>query len=205
MLRGAGGMCRVIRREDGYFDQVFADNGCGLVAFWHESLALAAHFYRDTGVHTLTSYSFDGELAARFVRGMGMCAIRGSSSRGGYRALKNLAQAVEEIRKVGFTVDGPKGPRRVSKPGLAILSIRTGAPILPHALIATRAIRLNSWDRLTVPVPFGTLVSVYGEPISPPEKFSSANVERLRGELDVRLNELHRQVEDEFSVDAGLD
>lgn len=199
--------CATNRSEVLYPERFAAATASGahvLVAAFHESLGLACMHYRDTGAHTLTSYSFDGELAAQVVRGIGMRAIRGSSSRGGYKALKELAKAVSAVDLVGITVDGPKGPRRVVKPGLAILSARTGVPVIPHALVATKCWRVRSWDRLIVPKPFGAIVSAYGEPIRPPARMTSESIEDMRLEIERNLNALHNEIEERYGLDPLL-
>lgn len=196
--------CRWVTRNEAIVDRVQEQHGRVLVGFWHETLAIAAFHYRNTGYHTLTSYSFDGELAARLVKHCGMRALRGSSSRGGHKALKDLVKATQFVERVGFTLDGPKGPRRVAKPGIAILSIKTGIPVVPQAFVAKPAWRTHSWDRLAVPKPFGKIVSVFGEPITPPKRLSSENVEGVRLEVERQLNALHRELEAELAVDVGL-
>lgn len=166
-----------------------------IVAFWHETLGLAACHYRKTAYHTLTSYSFDGELAARVVRHFGLYAVRGSSSRGGTKALGQLERALDFAGVVGFTLDGPRGPRRVAKPGIAILAARTQRIIIPHAFYAAPCWRLNSWDQFIVPKPFGHVVSAFAAPIVPPPDCSADNIEATRLQVERSLNELHDSLE----------
>lgn len=203
LLRCIGAANRVIERGREHFDAVVRDHGHVLLGFWHEALILAAHHHRGTGHHTLTSYSFDGEMAARLVYWNGMRALRGSSSRGGYKALKDMAKAIQQVECVGLTLDGPRGPRRVAKPGIAVLSGRSGVPVLPFALVATKTWRMRSWDRLMIPKPFGTLVAVYGEPIAPPPSLRSPDVERIRLEIERRVNQLQESIESEFGGEAA--
>ncbi|NIA16177.1 MAG: DUF374 domain-containing protein, partial [Nitrospiraceae bacterium] len=160
--------CRVEVRDASYFDQAPSEGGHAILAAWHEAFGLGVPLYRDSGIHTLTSLSFDGELASRLVRQFGLFALRGSSSRGGGEALRCLTAALDHIPVVGFTLDGPRGPRRVAKPGIAILSARSKAPVIPLACAASRAWRLKSWDRFIVPKPGARIVARYGAPIPPP-------------------------------------
>ncbi len=171
-----------------------------LLAVWHETLGLAAWHHRNTGFHTLTSYSFDGELAARIVRCFGLYALRGSSSRGGHEALIQMQRAAETVPAIGLTLDGPRGPRRVAKPGAAILAMRTGLPVIPQAFAATPCWRLRSWDRMFVPKPFARLVTVYGEPIYPPPKGEPKAIERLRAEVENALNRLQTALDEELGL-----
>ena len=113
--------------------QPLQEGGKLIGGFWHETVALVACLMKNTGFRTLTSHSYDGELAARTVEAFGMKALRGSSSRGGLQALTDMTEAMNTVPALGFNIDGPRGPRRVSKPGLAMLSARTGIPIITVA------------------------------------------------------------------------
>ncbi|HEO69922.1 MAG TPA: DUF374 domain-containing protein [Candidatus Hydrogenedentes bacterium] len=173
-----------------------------LYAFWHEAMGLAAWQYRNSGGHTLTSYSFDGELAARVVQRLGMEALRGSSSRGGAQALDDMAEALRHVI-VGFTLDGPRGPRRQAKPGIALLAARATMPVIPMALVAQHCWRLNSWDRFPIPKPFSRVVCAYGSPIPPPATTTPEAGEAMRHRVEEELNALHAAIEAELEVNIG--
>ncbi len=179
-------------------------NGRVIVAFWHESLALAALHYRNTGYHTLTSYSFDGELGARIVKRFGLAAVRGSSSQGGSDALRGLELALGKVAAVGFTADGPRGPRRKAKPGVAVLAARTGVPIIPHAFTAEPTWRLRSWDRFPIPKPGARVVSAYRDMIPAPADASPENIERVRLSVEEALNNLHNDIDAELKHDKQM-
>ena len=91
-------------------------------AFWHRALLLAAYRYRGLGIRILISASFDGELIAQVVERLGFVPVRGSSSRGGAAGLLQLTRAREAGYKVAITVDGPRGPMYVAKPGAAAVA-----------------------------------------------------------------------------------
>lgn len=132
--------------------------GPGIFCFWHCATLICAHRFRDMGVAILISRSFDGELIARTVERLGFVAVRGSSSRGGATALRAMQQAYIDGRKCAFTVDGPRGPARVAKPGPVHLAELTTAPwIGAYHAQASRAWYLNSWDRFAIPKPFATV------------------------------------------------
>ena len=160
-------------------------------------------YFRGTGCHTLISYSFDGELAARVVTLLGLRALRGSSKRGGRIALNQLELALQRGITIGITLDGPRGPRRVSKPGVAVVASRTNVPIIPVALAAERSWRLRSWDRLVIPKPFSRMHCVFGEPIAPPKDNSKDEVERVRLLVEQELNALHAALEKELGIDIA--
>ncbi len=129
--------------------------GPTIYAFWHRSLLLAAHRFRNLDIAILISRSFDGELIARTVELLGFRAIRGSSSRGAAAGLRGMAEAYAEGHICAFTADGPRGPNMVAKPGPAQLASLTGAPwVGTFAVLPDRAWELNSWDRFLIPKPF---------------------------------------------------
>lgn len=129
--------------------------GPSVFAFWHTSLLICAHRFRDLGIAILISRSFDGELIARTVELLGFKAVRGSSTRGGASALRGMQVAYAEGRRCAFTADGPKGPAMVAKPGPVQLAELVGAAWVGafHAE-PVRAWRLGSWDRFMIPKPF---------------------------------------------------
>lgn len=170
-----------------------------IIALWHEATGMAVFQYRNTGWHTLASYSYDGELGARIVRRFGLMSARGSSSRGGSQALQQLELAAQHIT-VGFTVDGPRGPRREAKNGVAILAARTGLPIIPLALAASPCWRLRTWDASMIPKPFARIISIAGTPIPPPENESPDAVEATRAQTEQALNALHAAIETELGI-----
>jgi len=204
-FKGLARLCEWEVRDKHYvWDTVFERGGI-LCAFWHECLGLAAshHQYTPT-VHTLTSYSFDGELAARTVARFGLKSLRGSSSRGGMEALKQLKTAVDLGCFVGWTLDGPRGPRRKAKAGIAYLSAKTGMPIIPNAYAVSKCWRLSSWDRFPIPKPGARIISAFGPPIAPPPDVSSEVLEKTRLEVETALNALHRAIEQELNVVQSL-
>ena len=186
---------RIETRGFEHFEAALKRQGRIIVAFWHETMALGGCRFGGYNFHTLTSYSFDGEMAARVVRWFRIEAIRGSSSRGGHEALQQLEKALKLVPCVGFTLDGPRGPRRVAKPGIAILAGRTATPVLPLAFALRKSWRLRSWDRFPIPKPFGKIICAIGDPIHPPPDDSPEAVEKARLEIETRLNKLHQSIE----------
>lgn len=185
--------CRFDFRGRHHLEDVTA-RGNAIIAIWHETLGLGVFAFRNSNYHSLTSYSFDGELATRIINRFGIEAVRGSSSRGGSDALINLAKALQHIT-VGFTLDGPRGPRRQAKPGIAILSARTQTPVVPLAFAVDRCWRLHSWDRFPVPKPFARVLGACGPAMPPPPDDAPETIERARREIETRLNTLHETIE----------
>lgn len=132
--------------------------GPTIFAFWHRTLLICAHRFRNHRIAILISSSFDGELIARTVALLGFEPVRGSSSRGGASGLRAMAQAYAEGHICAFTADGPRGPNMVAKPGPVQLAQLTSAPwIGSYHAVPDRSWELNSWDRFIIPKPFSTV------------------------------------------------
>ncbi len=136
-----------------------------VVLLWHGQLLplLWAHRQR-TGV--LISEHADGEVIARIVASFGFFAVRGSSSRGGARALLEAAHQLTAGADIAITPDGPRGPRHTFAPGALMLAHRTGAALVPLVAHADRVWRLGSWDRFEIPKPFARITVLYDAPLS---------------------------------------
>lgn len=184
-----------------HLDNTLDQHGHALLALYHESISLLAFAYHGRNYHSTASYSFDGELAARMVSYFGAETVRGSSSRGGSEALRELEKALKLVPCVGITIDGPKGPRRGCKPGIAILSARSQVPIIPNAAALTRRKRLKSWDRMPIPLPFGHIVVDFGAPIPPPMDDSPEAVEATRQVVEQECLRLQTALEAELGDD----
>jgi lysophospholipid acyltransferase (LPLAT)-like uncharacterized protein len=115
-----------------------------------------------TGV--LVSEHKDGEIITRILEQFGMFGVRGSSSRGGTRALLEAVQVVKGGTNMAFTPDGPRGPRHSFAPGALILAHRAGVPIVTITAQVDRAWRFGSWDGFELPKPFARITVLYGDP-----------------------------------------
>lgn len=168
-----------------------------LWAFWHNRLLIMPHlFERFTSGRpsaALTSASKDGELLAAFLACFGVGAIRGSSSRRGALAWRELRRAVEAGLYVGITPDGPRGPRYHLNPGLLLLAQKTGTPVLPTRIRYSRKLELKSWDGFQIPMPFARVDVLLDHPVSFARTASASEfeAERLRLEqlLQIGLDE----------------
>ena len=133
-----------------------------IFTLWHGELLPLLWHHRGEGVAVVISEHRDGEIIAQIAERLGYTTVRGSSSRGGGRALIGLMRAIQAGHDGAVTPDGPRGPAHVFAPGAAIAAQRTGAPLAMIRASATRAWRLKSWDRFLVPKPFATVRVVYG-------------------------------------------
>ena len=160
-----------------------------LYAFWHEGLLVATYAFRQQDIQVLVSQHRDGELITRAIECMGYGTIRGSSTRGGTRALFRMAAAGAAGYDLGVTVDGPRGPRLQVKPGTLFIAGRSGLPIVPFAVASHKPCELSSWDRFLVPRPFSSTAIAFEEPLIVPGDAPIERLEPFREELQRRLLE----------------
>ena len=134
-----------------------------IFTLWHGELLPLLWAHRGQGIAVVISEHRDGEIIARIAESLGYRTVRGSTSRGGSRALIGLMRELDAGHDAAVTPDGPRGPAHVFAPGAAIAAQRTGVPLLPVRCMATRAWRLKSWDRFMIPKPFARVDISYGE------------------------------------------
>jgi lysophospholipid acyltransferase (LPLAT)-like uncharacterized protein len=161
VIRLLGLTWRVRREGNADFDERLKRGDAFIIVFWHGEIVPVAWVHRHRGICPLISRHADGEVIARIVEGLGYRTARGSTSKGGVRALLETARLLDEGITVGFTPDGPRGPRHEFAPGALIVAQRTGRPIIALSASASRAWRLSSWDRHLVPKPFATVTIRY--------------------------------------------
>lgn len=161
-----------------------------IYAFWHNRIFPMAYFFRNQGVAVIASKSFDGEYIARFITRLGYGAIRGSSTRGGVKALVEMIRLMREGVPMAFTIDGPKGPRYVAKSGACLLAKKTGNPIISLIVECEKFWTINSWDKLQIPKPFSRAKIFVAEPIYVSSSANDIEIEKKRGELQIKLDEL---------------
>ncbi|MFO7830754.1 MAG: lysophospholipid acyltransferase family protein [Desulfuromonadaceae bacterium] len=135
-----------------------------ILSIWHDQLLLMAKAYTYKA-QILISSSRDGELIARAMAYMGQKAVRGSSSRGGSTAFKQMLRLAREPYDLVITPDGPRGPRHEIKEGVVHLARLSKRAVVPMTMACSRGHRFASWDRFLLPYPFGRLVFVYGKPL----------------------------------------
>lgn len=172
-----------------------------ILCFWHNQILSASWLFRGQGIVVMTSRHLDGEYIARVIRRLGFGTARGSSTRGGVAALKELSRRVRGGEDAGFTVDGPKGPRYVAKPGPIQLARLTGAPILPFHVEVERCWEFRSWDRFRVPRPLTRGLVLFAPPFhvgdgeDPVEGLSllQGELDRLRAMAESRFDELYEE------------
>ncbi|MQA30794.1 MAG: DUF374 domain-containing protein [Luteitalea sp.] len=161
-----------------------------IMAFWHGRILPATYYFRGRGIVVMTSENFDGEWIAGIIQRFGYGTARGSTSRGGRRALLQLKRDMAAGQPAGFTVDGPRGPAGVAQVGAVWLAKMTGNPVLPFHLEANRYWTMKSWDRTQIPKPFATVGIAMGAPAYVAADADGAAVELARQQLEEDLRRL---------------
>ena len=170
----------------------------GIYPFWHRCVLPAAWLYRNRQLAVITSRSLDGEYIARVISRMGFLPVRGSSTRGGQRALLEMNTLLAEGHSAAFTIDGPLGPRGVAKKGPVMLSRLSGAPIVAFYVAVERAWVLNTWDRLMIPRPFSRIHVCVARKIFVPADADDAAMERYHAEMQAALDRVTACAESQF-------
>jgi lysophospholipid acyltransferase (LPLAT)-like uncharacterized protein len=154
-------------------------------SFWHNCMIPAMYWCRDLQVRVMSSDSFDGEYTGRIMQKFGFVKVRGSSSKGAVRALLGMRRELEQGWTVAFTIDGPKGPRYVAKPGPVVLSRSTGAPMVVFHIALDRAWILKTWDGAMIPKPFCRALMRISQAIPvPPDGSEEQCLAELQAALD---------------------
>ena len=183
-------------------ERLVTDERPVILAFWHNRLLICGELIRlrlipaGRPVALLTSFSRDGEIAARMAGARGYAIIRGSTSRGGLGSLLRLHRAMRSGSSTATAPDGPRGPAYRVQPGTVMLAKLTGAPIVPLAYAASRSWRVPSWDRLVVPKPFSRAVVAIGEAIELAPEPPDGELAAAANELERSLNELVARAEE---------
>jgi hypothetical protein len=177
------------------FRQFWREKRPVVFTLWHGRLLPCTYHHRHQDVVTLVSHHRDGEYITRLVQKWGYTAVRGSSSRGGLDALRELVRHLRNGRSLAITPDGPRGPREKLKPGPLLAAQLTGAPIIPVASGASRASYFGGWDRFLIPHPFARLQIAYGEPVYVPRRADEAELQAVADEVEGRLGGLMRRVD----------
>lgn len=161
--------------------------GTYLYTFWHENMLLPANQFGGYGIHVLISKHADGQLIAETIERLGFHTIRGSSSRGGIEAAREILKLGQSAQVV-ITPDGPRGPRRQFQGGAIYLASRTGLPIIPVGIAFDRPWRFNSWDRFAMPKPFRRAILTSTDPVPVPRDADRDVLERYRVLLQQKMD-----------------
>src|SRR6266581_6899828 len=178
---------------DSYLEEIYKSGNRAIFTFWHGRIFPATYYWRNRGIVVMTSMNRDGEVIAKCIQRFGYGAARGSSSRGGFRALAEMAREIRRGRDTAFTIDGPRGPRYVAKQGPVLLALKTGAAIFCFHISMKHKIQLNSWDQFQVPLPFTKALVLKAPPIWVPSDASEAHLRALHEQMQATLDDLRQR------------
>jgi lysophospholipid acyltransferase (LPLAT)-like uncharacterized protein len=173
----------------------------GIGAFWHRCIFPAIWIWRDRGVVVLNTVNFDGQWTRRVIERLGFGTAQGSSTRGAIEGLAAMARNLEAGHHVAFTVDGPRGPRYVAKPGAVILARRTGKPVsVFHIALSSAHTFKKSWDLFRLPYPFSRAVMFVAPPIRVPADAGSEMMKQKQAEVQAALERVRDLAESWFGL-----
>ena len=157
-------------------------------SFWHQCTFAATYLWRNLDIRVMSSTSFDGEFTARMIRRFGFVPVRGSSSRGAVRGLLGLRREIAQGYTVAFTIDGPRGPRFVTKPGPVLLARSSRTPMAVFHIALENPWILRTWDALLIPKPFSKALMRVGTLIPVPEDMPADQLEHYHQKLQSSLD-----------------
>lgn len=169
-----------------------AHGGGYFMALWHGRMLIPAARHGRQGYTILVSPSGDGDVSETLLRRLGYGVVRGSTSRRGRAALRELLTLLRAGTPIAITPDGPRGPRKTMSQGLAWMASATGFPIVPCGFVGANTWHLRSWDRFTIPKPFSRVAFVYGEPLLVDRK-SDGGLESASAEIGRRIERAERR------------
>jgi len=191
-------LCSTVRWEAHGAEHLTAIHASGhraIFTSWHVCIFGATWFWRGRGIVVMSSRSRDAEYTGRFIKRFGYGTARGSATRGGQRALSEMAACLLNGMDAGFTIDGPRGPAYLAKPGAVTLARHTGQAILPFHVAFRRYWELPSWDRLQIPRPFTRAAVFVAAPIYVARHARKAEAEAQQAALQATLERLRLQGE----------
>jgi lysophospholipid acyltransferase (LPLAT)-like uncharacterized protein len=168
-----------------------------IIAFWHECVLQSLHARWRKPTTAIISRSKDGEIVAGVLHRYGAETARGSSTRGGEVALREVLRDIRAGKNIAVTPDGPKGPRRVVKEGVVYIAQVSGLPVVPFYFTASNKKRLRSWDQQIFPIPLSRAIFIYGAPILVPR---DGDVEEWRLTIERAMNDLAEEAERDFDA-----
>lgn len=189
--------CEVEAYKD--FETAYQNKPPLIAAFWHNRIFLFSYLisnlWRELDFVAMVSQSFDGEYITRAAQRLGYGIVRGSSTRGGRDASREMLDLLKQDLMMALTVDGPKGPKYKAKKGAVKLAQISGVPIIPTLIECKNYLQLNSWDNLQIPYPFTQAKVFVGTPIFVSKKINENEFENKLEEVQKQLDELVKRGE----------
>ncbi len=203
LVRTIGPTLRIETPGYVHTERMYAAGRRCIFSFWHRGLFPMLWNARNRSIVVLSSTNFDGQWAARVTHAMGFGVALGSSSRGGLHGLAVMTDRLAQGQDAAFTVDGPRGPRYVAKPGPVLLAQRSGCPIICFHAHAERGYTFQkAWDLFQIPFPFSRVVAAFGAPIEVPADADRNMLHAKHAEMQRTLEHLRDTAENWFSLSA---
>jgi lysophospholipid acyltransferase (LPLAT)-like uncharacterized protein len=193
VIRVIGSTIRWKAEGSSHLDEIHKSGHRAIFTFWHGRIIPATYYFRDRGIVVMTSMNRDGDGIAECIQRFGFGVARGSSSRGGLRALAEMAHEIRQGRDCAFTIDGPRGPKYVAKQGPVLLGRKTGAAIFCFHISMKHRVQLKSWDEFQIPWPFTRAVVLQAAPIWVPPDASEAHLRDLQEQMQATLDKLRNE------------
>lgn len=192
LVRFIGMTLRIGTVDEEKFEGV---QGGKILCGWHGRSSIAGAKYRKRGFWVIISLSKDGEIQNHIFLRLGFKTIRGSSGRGGERALVESIRVLKQGGTMAITPDGPRGPIGVVQGGIMAMARKSGCALVPVGISSKPRVLLKSWDRHMIPLPFGKSLMVFGDPYYVPKDADEEQVEAIRLKLQADINRLDREAE----------
>ncbi len=190
LLFGKTGRIQITNRK--FWNELVAHPHGFIIVVWHGKMLLPIYVHRNLGIVAMVSEHRDGEMIARTIQRLGYDTVRGSSTRGGTKAFRQMLKELKKGRICTILPDGPRGPRHHFKLGAIVIAQRSGAPILPMTFAAKKSVRLKSWDRFMIWLPLSRLQLIYGCPIAIPRNCSAEELEQYRVKVEQTMIEMEQ-------------
>jgi lysophospholipid acyltransferase (LPLAT)-like uncharacterized protein len=182
-------------------DNVHASGKRIIWAFWHRVIIPIVWWHRNRGVVVMNTTAFDGQWTRKVIEWLGFGTAQGSSSRGGLRGLAVMARRLEQGVDCAFTIDGPRGPRYVAKPGPVMLARKTGCPVMVFHIGVDRGKTFtNTWDHFLLPMPFARAVILFAPPMYVGADANPQQLEARHAEMQRELERVRDIAESWFSL-----
>jgi lysophospholipid acyltransferase (LPLAT)-like uncharacterized protein len=172
-----------------------------IAAFWHRAIFPSIWWWRNRKIVVMNTTNFDGQWTRRVVERFGFLTVQGSSSRGGLRGLVAMAALLAQGRDVAFTVDGPRGPRYIAKPGPVMLARKTGYPLMMYHIGVEHGHTFErTWDQFQIPRPFSRAVMIVAPLMEVPADLDREGLERKQAEVQAVLERIRDITENWFRM-----
>ena len=182
-------------------ERVYGSKKQCIWAFWHRVIIPVVWWRRNHGVVVMNTTAFDGQWTRKVIEWLGFGTAQGSSSRGGLRGLAVMAKRLGEGLDCAFTIDGPRGPRYVAKPGPVMLARKTGCPVMVFHIGVDRGKTFEkTWDHFLLPMPFARALMLFAPPIYVPADADQEMLEAKHAEMQRELERVRDIAEGWFAL-----